>query len=521
MIRWLSAGVLWASTFFWVVSDCPIRALWPTVVALGGVVMTRSVLASLLAGALSGVLLLKRGDLLSVPPSFLMDHLVPSLQSSWNICVILFTLLMGGFVGLIEYGGGLGGIVHRVFTRFQDKRQGLQWAAFCLGFVCFFDGLANSMFVGRVTQGLARRVGLSPEKLAYIVDTTSSPLACLAVVSTWIAYQLSMIQEGYAQAGREVESYELFFRSIPYNFYCWFSLALLAAVLFWRRDFGGMRKAEAAANAEKRLDTDEDGRGRTVHWIWALGPLAFLWIAILGGLYWDGSGDAFSPFSWVKLREAVGKADTAKVLVLASAFSCGIAWLATIRSGRIVETNAAWLEGCRRLAAPVFILIGAWCLSSTLKALGAAEVLTGLLGGTLDARLLPAVVFLLGVAISFSTGTSWGTMGVLMPLAIPVGLECAPEAQWMMPAVVGAVFSGAVFGDHCSPISDTTIVSSIASDCGTLEHVKTQLPYAFLAGVAALFLGFVAVGWGLNVWIALGLGGFVMAVAPRFGSGSS
>lgn len=487
-------------------SDGSLRTLWPSVVALGLVLLWRRVLTGLTLGALAGCVILAGGQPVEALAILLRDLFLPIWGSTWKLGALAFTLILGGTAALIERGGGLSALLRRFMQNSTgDEKRRVQWAAYLLGLVCFFDGLANSMLVGRLMRTPAAKVGLSGPRLAYLVDSTSSAVACLAVVSTWIAYQLAMIREGFDQVGQPVDAYGLFFASIPVNYYCWFTLVLLALAIHRNLNLGPMRAAEAATPAapldNPSGDATPPGSIRN-----ALIPLGVLIGSLLIGLYLSGAEQLW-PLSWRGISEAFGQADAASVLVVCSLLAATVAALMMPRAIRPAERLRTFAGGAAALFAPTLVLIGAWLLGGAMQALGTAQVIAGLLGGDLPVWLLPGAVFLAGAAISFSTGTSWGTMGILMPLSIPVAFELtggAPGA--LMPAVVGAVFSGAVFGDHCSPISDTTLVSSISTGVRPEVHVRTQMPYALTAAGTALLLGFLPLGLGLPGWAGLALG---------------
>jgi Na+/H+ antiporter NhaC len=245
-----------------------------------------------------------------------------------------------------------------------------------------------------------------------------------------------------------------------------------------------------------------------------------LLLALLGGLYASGA-ERLWPISFRGVMDAFGNAEAAQVLVCASAFACLVAFAFNPRGLDGTHGARIFGEGVRQLLTPALILIGAWVLSSTLKELDASGVIAGLLAERMSLGLFPVAVFLTGTLVSFSTGTSWGTMGVLMPLALPVALRLSgtSDAGAISPVVaatVAGVFSGAVFGDHCSPLSDTTIVSSIACGIEPLEHVRTQLPYALLAAAAAAVIGFLPAGFGAPAWLLLPVGFGALALLPSF-----
>ena len=512
-----AAWTIWASCFLMATIDGPVRSLWPTVVALSLVVLLRRVLVGLLAGGAAGAVILAGGNPVEAFVSLFSEHLFPAFESPWKVGAILFTLILGGFVALIERGGGLINLVSRYLERGGLPAKRLQWCALTLGIVCFFDGLANSMMVGRMLRKLADRVGVSRVKLAYIVDSTSASVACLAFVSTWIAYQLSMIEEGFSQAGVTGQAYVVFFHSIPYNFYCWFTLVLLVGTIRHGLNLGPMRAFEERAGRDlARHSTVGEATRLRAHWLRAVLPLGVLVLSILVGLYWDGAEEVW-PVTLVKVADAFGRADAALVLVVSSAFAALIATSLYPKTGDEdwAPAGEVFQGGVQSLFLPVQILISAWILSSTLEELEAGRVISDLLVGNMPRVFWPASVFLVGTLISFSTGTSWGTMGILMPLAVPVvynvfGVDPTGDTPELLAVTVAAVFSGAVFGDHCSPFSDTTIVSSISCEVEPADHVRTQFPYAFLAALATLIFGFILSGLSVAPWISLLLGGLVL-----------
>jgi tetracycline resistance efflux pump len=505
----------------------PLAAVWPSITALALILLLRQVLPGLLGGALAGALILQSGNPLAAFISLFEDHLLPAFGSNWKVGAILFTFMLGGFAALLEAGGGF----RRLFLKVASggDRRRLLGSAGAFGLVCFFDGLANSMMIGRIFRSWADRLGIARVKLAYLADTTSSAVACLAFVSTWIAYQLAMIQEGFALSGRSAEAqpYQLFFQSIPYNYYSWISLILLAVVIWRDWNIGPMKSFEERARkgfptvkGGSWNDSPPQGSADQALWRAAL-PLIFLVFSIFAGLYFSGIAEnAVFPITLTKVAEAFGRADAALVLVVSSAAASLLAFVLYPRErnnqlsepapDEVAKPSTVYMEGVQSLFGAVLVLLAAWMLSSTLGALGAGKALSLLLAGNLPVAFLPAAIFLLGALISFTTGTSWGTMGILMPLAIPIAFSLGADAlldedslQSLMAAIVGAVFSGAVFGDHCSPLSDTTLVSSIACGIEPHDHVRTQLPYAAIAAGGALVVGFIPVGFGLSPWIAL------------------
>lgn len=488
---------------------------WPSIAALIFVVITRKPTSGLAFGALLGCFYLNRYQPGSILPEFISTHLVGSIATSWNVSILLFTLIFGGFAGILQVGGGLAALAHRLTDR--DKRhpnRAMEYSAFGLGVVCFFDGLINSLLVGRIFRPLADDKNLPRVRLAYIVDSTSSPIACLALASTWIAYQLAMIREGISGLDPEPSAYSLFLASWPVNFYCLFSLILVAATIYFRSSWGPMERFEnvgppqAGSEGNKAQASEPPPvSGGSSGLRAALISLGFLLTALLTGLLINGQANAPDGSAlWV----IIGYADAAMVLLLVSLISAAFArWIHVFLAGGKAQPDweEAFWTGAASMLKPLTVLLAAWALGSTLDSLGTAEALATTLGGELSPTLLPAVVFLCGAVISFFTGTSWGTMGILTPLAVPLALSMGVEADLTLAAwTIGATFSGAVFGDHCSPLSDTTLVSSLACGVDPWDHVRTQLPYALLAGTTACLFGFIPLGLGLPVGLCLLLG---------------
>ena len=501
--------------------DTSFVSLWPTLVALITVVLFRSALGGLFLGAISGVIVMANGHPFDAFTSFFSKILLPALSSEWNLSVLLFTLLLGGFAGLLEKGGGFESILKKWLSQGSNLRSKVQGSAFLIGMICFFDGLASALLTGRALRPIADRVGVSRAKLAYLVDSTGSAVACVAVMSTWIAYQLSMIREGYLAAGIVgTEPFILFLSSIPRNFYCWFTLLLVFLTIRYSINLGPMKKAEQLARKEtetasaQKSNNTKQKEQETKGSLGVSLPLITLVASLFIGLYWNGvSGDAW-PINFAKLKQAYGDAQSNLILLYSSSIACIVALLTNHKAIAQKKLSPAQVfgEGVSRFLSPSLVLIAAWCLSGTLRELGASTFLAQALSGNLPPSLFPVSVFALGILISFTTGTSWGTMGVLMPLTIPVCVSIAPGSDAMMASAVAAVFSGAVFGDHCSPLSDTTIVSSIACEINPYDHFRTQLPYALLAASVAALAGFIPMGYGLSPWLCLLLGSSILLI---------
>lgn len=495
---------------------------WPPLVALILVLLTRNAILGLASGCLLGCALLNPG----LPGLWLVvwlrDYLFGAVSGDWRVAALVFTLLLGAFAGLVELSGGFGQLLNWLHRRQATRRQ-VQLTTIATGVFCFFDGLANAVLLGRLYRPLYDRMGISRAKLAYLVDTTSSAVAAMAFISTWIATQLTLIQAATGGMEGAPAAYELFLRSVPFCFYCSVSLGLAICTVASGWSPGIMRRAEVQAEEEfGKLNSlggewdefsearESNGEANNLIGLWRVVlPVVGLIVAIVGGFYFWENGPVWPSSLGVIQQSFAGEAGP-YALVLGAVIGCLVAWLVVPRSKRS-EAGRAATVGAGGMLAPLTILIMAWAFGGILNDLGTAELLAGLLRDSVAVAYLPAAVFLTAAVTSFLTGSAWGTMSLFMPLALPIyfnlaeGVAIEGEALWVAAsAVIGAVFGGAVFGDHCSPFSDTTIVSAVAAGVAPVEHVRTQLPYALIAAVLAL-MGYLLVAAGVGVWWVLGL----------------
>lgn len=467
----------------------PLRPFWPAVTALGVIALSRQAVAGLAAGFAAGCLVLAGGNPLTALRSAVGDHLFPQLDGTWHVAALVFTLLLGAFAGLLEASGGFISLLERLLRGGRDARKRVLLAAYGLGLLCFFDGLANSMLIGRIARQAADRSGVSRERLAWVVDSTSSPVACVAFISTWIAFQISLIRDALPDA----DAYALYFRSIPANPYCLLTLLLVPLGIACDWQPGPMRRFSPSRGWENEPPLPSAAPWRVFV---PLGVLA-LSIALGFQLWSDGPFDLLSLDAW---RAAAGGNAGPFALTAGALAGLAAAWACFPEERRSDRSDAAF-RGAAGLLPAVVVLVLAWCLGSVFTALHAGEAIRGILGGNVAVGWLPLAVFGVASLTSFATGTSWGTMGILMPLALQVLVGAGAAEPALTAAVIGAVFGGAVFGDHCSPFSDTTIVSALAAGCRPLDHVTTQLPYALTtAAAAAGVYGLFALG--LPAWAA-------------------
>lgn len=518
----LGTGVF-ALTWGVSVLDTPLKTVWPVIVALVIVIITHRAFWGLLIGAFAGSVILSHGNPWQAYLELMARHLAPSLAGTWKVGAILFTLVLGGFAAVLNEGTGFQAVLHFFVRKRANASRRFQTAAAGLGIICFFDGLANSMLVGRVCKDMAEKCGVSRVKLAYIADSTSSAVACVAFVSTWIAYQLSMIKEGYRLAGRDINPYLMFIKSIPFNFYCWFTLVMLFVSILRRFNPGSMKAFENEAlntqstNEEEPKPAQVNGAGMHTVFI----PLITLIFLFLSGFYLLGYPGPKWPVTAEKITTAFGSSAGPLVLVLSGLLaSCvAILFFPPRKNGQILQGIVAFKEGVQSLIGPVFILVAAWMIGSVLGELKTAEYLSSLVAKTGATVLIPSLIFVTGSLISFSTGTSWGTMGILFPLAIPIAANAcqASDPAWQetyLQISTAAVFSGAVFGDHCSPFSDTTIISSISCGVEPHDHIRTQIPFALITAAITIFFGFLPAGLGLPPLLLLLTGASFLMFLP-------
>ena len=485
------------------IADNP-QPILPPLIALALLALTGRAGLSLLVGSFAGVLLIDAGSPWASPIRLLTHHLLPSLTSTWHWSSLIFTLLLAAFAAIVERSGALASLLKKWSQGgSSDASSRLQVSIVGLGLVCFFDGLANALMLGRVGRSLADQAGLSREKLAYLVDTTSSAVACVAFLSTWSVFQLTLIKGELEGSPFTEPAYLYFLKSIPSNFYCLGSLLLVFLAARWNWNPPPMNSTRPRSLDETKLSAAHKTETSLQA---AVGPIAILLLSVPLS-FWILGGGKWFPTSLQDIQNAFATSRGPYALLLAGVISIlgAIAFFPHQKK----EALAAIPSGVRSILPALIVLVMAWTLGSTLSELKTGEYLASMLGDGFQVSFLPGAAFILGCLIAFSTGTSWGTMALLMPLALGTFLSMIGERSLdpttvapLLPAIIAAVFGGAVFGDHASPFSDTTIVSALACDVTTTRHVATQLPYAFLAAGCALLFGYLPIGIGLPPLLA-------------------
>ncbi|MCB2212007.1 Na+/H+ antiporter NhaC family protein [bacterium] len=501
-------------------------SLLPPLIAIGLAILLREVIGSLLLGILVGAFLLTSGSpgeaLLLLPTDLFLN----ALANPGHAAIVLFSLMLGAMVGVLARSGGMAGIV-RALQKMTRGRRGGMIVTWLMGLIIFFDDYANTLLVGNTMRPYADRLKLSRAKLAYIVDATSAPIASIAVISTWVGFEIGLIEEATSHLPNVQDGYLIFLQSIPFTAYSIFTLILVGAVAWWQRDFGPMLNTEKLAldgndpSAEESGKTMESAEAGKYGVLLALVPVGLVILTTFAGLYLSGRAGAGPDAA---LFEILGAADSAQVLLAASFFGMVSAAILAVYPGRlkVQAVSDALIDGVKAMMPAMVILLLAWSLGDITDRLGTAEYVIDAVSGNLAPAMLPMVVFLIAAVIAFSTGTSWGVMAILIPIAIPLAYEMASlgghagdPVHGVFYGTVGAVLAGATFGDHCSPISDTTILSSMASGCKHIEHVRTQIPYALLAAGVSIVFGYLPSGLGFSPWIGLVLGAALIVFLPK------
>ncbi len=476
-------------------------SLLPVAVAIGLALWSRQVVLSLFAGTYTAALVLADGAPWTALVHVVDPLLLDAVADRDHVKITLFSLLVAATVKVISDAGGTRAVIDRVAARARSRRSGLvtTWAS---GLLIFFDDYANCLVVGSAMRPLTDRLRISREKLAYLIDSTAAPMATVALVSTWIGYEVGLMDTALQAAGQaDTNAYAFFLEGLPYRFYPLLALVFAGAIAVSGRDFGPMREAEAAAAAAPGLDAVGEV---PPSWKMALAvvPIALL-VGVTGGSLWSQGIASAAPGA--RLFEIIGGADGYDAMVHGSiaSLAAAVALALGTRVLAVKEAGASVVAGMAELFEALVVLYLAWALAAGIEGLGAAPFLVSALGETLPAWSLPSVTFVLAAAVAFATGTSFGTMGVLLPLVIPLAFEIDPAVAVASSA---AVLSGATWGDHCSPISDTTVLSSTGAGCDHAAHVATQLPYALAAGGVSLVLCSLPAGFGMNPWLCLGVG---------------
>lgn len=525
-------------------------SILPPLVAIALALILQEVIISLFIGLWMGAFIAggMRWESLAYYLSSLFrtitDYVIQALNNPGHLSVITFSLLIGGMVAIISKNGGMAGVVNYL-SRFAKSRRSTQFVSWLLGVAIFFDDYANTLIVGNTMKAVTDKFRISREKLAYIVDSTAAPIAAVAFITTWIGAELGYIEKGIeiiSDWNRTETAYGIFLQSLKYSFYPLLTLIFILMLIYQKRDYGPMWEAEEDADKEnlsvQEIQADEQTEedlsplptasrnpwdaivpilsviGVTIVGLWTTGMQA-TWQEILAvdptltkgaastwqqmNLLWTES-----PSFMMKLGKVIGNADSYIGLLWGSLIGVvlAIAMSAFRKSMKLTEGIQWMTTGFKTMLPALLILTMAWSLAITTEQLHTADFLAGLVEDNINPYFLPPIIFFLSALIAFSTGSSWSTMAILFPLAIPttwaVSLAAGlpPDVAYqILLNVIATVLAASVLGDHCSPISDTTILSSLATGCNHIQHVRTQLPYALTVGTVSIICGF------LSTWL--------------------
>lgn len=532
-------------------------SLIPPLMAIILALLFKEVIIALFVGIWSGSFIASGLQFLS-PLSWIKSllnvvekYLINALNDSGHLSVIVFSLLIGGMVAIISKNGGMAGVV-KSLSRYAQGPKSSQFITWLLGIAIFFDDYANTLIVGNTMRPVTDKFKVSREKLAYIVDSTAAPVAAVAFITTWIGAELGYISDGIAKIplAEGQTAYSVFLASLKYSYYPILTLVFILFIIYTNKDYGPMYKAEmrarttgqvsgARTEAEDEPDMEDltPVKGAPNKWYYAVFPVLTVIIMTIIGLLYTGFNSMYleiypagnGSYAWshlwsemdnlfvanrptlvAKMGKLIGASDSYIALLWAS-LSGVIVSLAMTLGGKVMKTIDAmhWMvTGFKTMMPALIILTLAWSLAITTEELHTAEFISNLLEGNISPYLLSAVIFILSALIAFSTGSSWSTMAILYPIAIPTtyavchaaGLGEAISTEILL-SVIATVLAASVLGDHCSPISDTTILSSLASDCNHIDHVRTQMPYALTVGAFSITSVTVSVYLGGVWWI--------------------
>ena len=504
--------------------DYGILSVLPPILAIVLAIATRQVIISLFIAVWVGATFLHANPFDGFFRS-IDTYVLESAADPWYAAILIFTMIIAGTLGLVTKAGGAQAIAEALASKAKTARGGMV-SAWVMGLIIFFDDYASCIIAGNTARPVTDRLRISREKLSYMIDSTAAPIATIALISTWIGFELGVIGDGYAAIGmEEAPVYLIFLQSIPYRFYSIFALALVIILSLSMKDYGSMYDAEVRARKEGKLlrdgavplsatDTEvlQPKEGTPIRWFNFVIPVLVIIVATFVGLYVEGGGTE----AGVTITEAFGNADSSVVLLWASSLGA-LVTLVMVLAQKLVPLQEAIdtiINGAKSVFPALIILVLAWALSYISGELGTADYLVGVVERVgITGAILPLLIFLLSCFMAFAMGTSWGVMGIVTPLAIPVAFAIGGEP--LIIPTLASVLTGAIFGDHCSPLSDTTILSSTGAGADHIDHVRTQIPYAVTGAIVAAVVGFIPAGLGVSPYISIIVGIIALIIFVR------
>lgn len=512
-----------------------ILTLFPPLIAILLALITKNVLVSIFLAIFSGSLIINEFNIFTGFIRIFDHYLINSLSDYSHICVILFSVFLGGMIGVIVSSGSINTLINKII-KYANTRKKTLFITWFIGVILFFDDYASALLNGVSIRSFTDKMKISREKLCFVVDSLSASLAGLIPLSTWVGFQLGQIEAGMnLSQGVKYSSYDILIASIPYNFYCIFIVFFSLIIVLSGKDYSLMLKAELRAIKENKVFADNSkpmidenlmssiSKNSSIYI--SILPIFILCLGIFFGLIYSGMtnmGLYYSDISFNNLKDIIANASTSHVLLWAAS----IATFTTIilssldKNIGLDKTLEYWLNGIKSIIFALIILNQAWLLSNICSDLNTNIYMTNLLGNNIPLWIYPIIVFLITSFTSFATGTSFGTMGIMFPLVTPLIVSVLINNQidivsngsynYIFISVIAAVFSGAIFGDNCSPTSDTTLLSSISSASDLIDHVKTQLPYGITVLIISSF-SFILASFNINPWFIIILG-FILII---------
>jgi Na+/H+ antiporter NhaC len=486
-------------------------SLLPPLLAIVLALLTKEMLISLFAGIWAGVTIMMSYNPINGFLRSLDGYIVDNLADSGHATILLFTFGFGGLIGIVQRNGGLAGIV-AIAAKFAKTRVRGQVATASMGLFIFFDDYANSLLVGNTMRPFTDKLRISREKLSYIVDSTAAPVASIGIISTWIVFAMSLLDGQLQILGIHTNAYLIFLLAIPFSYYAVLAIVFVFMNALMKREFGAMYEAEKRAittgailrPGAKPLSDDSLLRnampeGIPHRWYNAVIPVAIVIFGTMVGMVITGMPDVFPEnISFLKKILIIMDNTNSSQALLWGSYIATFTAIVMALGQKLLTLRVAlesWFEGARTMFLAVIILILAWSLGSVCTDIHTADFIVHHTRDWISPGLLPALTFIMAALISFATGTSYGTMSILIPLIVPLSVQLTGDVHNVMFwATFSAIISGATFGDHCSPISDTTILSSLASGADNVDHVQTQLPYALVVGSVSILFGFLPIG---------------------------
>ena len=491
--------------------------------------ITKQVVLSLATAVFVGATIINGGNIFHGFLRMCDTYFVGTVADSWNASLMLFILAVGGMIAVMSRMGGMQAMALAMAKKAQGSKNVLVMT-WLLGLIIFFEDIANSLIVGPTMRPVTDEAKVSREKLSYVIDSTAGPVTDMAPISSWVAHEIGMISLALTTVGMEAANvYGMFLQTIPYRFYNIFAIAMVIIVVLMQRDYGPMYKAEKRARLtgklyedgakpmmSKELDAMNVAEGAPLLIRNAAIPIVVFIIVTVAALWYTGGGMEES-FTLEGLATAFGNTDAASSILYSVIFTSILCIVMAVAQKimTLKEAIEVWMNGCKELLFTVTILMLAWSTGGVMSDLGTGAYISGLVSGSIPGIILPMMLFIISCLMAFSTGTSYGTSAIMIPIAFPLAMGVNGGVVDSLAIVtIAAVTCGAIFGDHCSPISDTTIMSSMGSAADLMDHVKTQIPYAVTVAVVAA-VGFILAAAGLSPLIILPLGVVALAVIVR------